>query len=142
MKHIISFIILLAVFYQAKSQSNVVYQPPIDPAARQIDTNLPVGTIAGGASVSANGAATYSIPVFVSPGTGGVQPNISIVYNSMADYGLLGIGWNISGLSAIIRTGNNIFTDGTSSPVKLNTSDKLSLDGNRLIAISGTYGGD
>ena len=140
MKHILSLIILSTIVFVANGQNNIVYQSPIDPSTRQIDKNLAVGTVAGGASVGSNGAVTYSIPVFVSPGTAGLQPNIALVYNSMAGNGIAGQGWNISGLSSISRVASTIYHDGVVDPADMDANDRFVLDGNRLIGISGTYG--
>ena len=60
-----------------------------------------VGTLSGNLEVDMSGAATYSVPIYVSPGTNGMQPNISLVYSSMSGSGIMGVGWNIAGLSAI-----------------------------------------
>ncbi len=102
--------------------------------------DLPVGSIPGNFNVNATGAATYSIPIAISPGTQGLQPNISIVYNSQAGNGILGMGWNISGLSAITRVGANIFSDEEAGGVNFDDDDKFALDGNRLLVKTGTYG--
>lgn len=41
-----------------------------------------LGTLPGGVVVDNTGHATYAIPLDVSPGTGAVQPSLSLVYNS------------------------------------------------------------
>ena len=111
---------------------DVDYQDPIDPDL-PVDTDKPVGAIAGVVDVSPTGAATYQIPIFTPPGTAGMEPQISIVYNSQGGNGLLGVGWDIAGLSAITRTGQTIYHDGKVTPISLDTTDRLLLDGNRLI---------
>lgn len=85
------------------------------------------------ADVTAMGAATYSIPIEVVPGTQGVQPNLSVIYNSMAGTGLLGTHWDLDGLSAITRVGQNMFLDLRSTSVSMDYSDRFALDGNRLV---------
>jgi len=114
---------------------------PIDVNSRELDYSLPVGTITGSYSVNISGASTYQIPLVIPPGTAGMQPSVSLVYNSQAGNGLLGYGWNIAGLSAITRVGHTIYHDGDIKGVDFN-DDRFSIDGNRLILISGNYGGD
>ncbi|MDR2009337.1 MAG: FG-GAP-like repeat-containing protein, partial [Bacteroidales bacterium] len=107
----------------------------------QHSKNLPVGTIPGAAGVSATGAATYEIPVFVSPGTAGMEPSVSIVYNSQSGNGLLGVGWNLSGLSAISMSPDLYYSEGHFEAVKFNNDgstkdkyvEKYSFDGNPLV---------
>jgi len=107
----------------------------------QINTNLPVGAIPGAIDVSPMGAATYTIPIEVVPGTQGMQPNLSIVYNSMGGMGLLGMKWDLAGLSAITRCGKNNYYDENITAVQFNNNDRFSLDGERLLIISGgSYG--
>ena len=120
--------------------SNEPVVDPIDPTDRDLDKSLPVGTTAGSFNVS-NGTANYTIPIFTPPGTGGMQPSISISYNSQAGFGLLGKGWNIAGISAITRTGSTIYNDNEVEGVEFDTDDKFMLNGQRLIYIGslGSY---
>jgi len=63
----------------------------------------------------------------------GMQPNLSLNYNSQGGNGIAGYGWNLSGMSAISRMSRNIYNDGSVKPVELTGSDKYALDGTRLI---------
>ncbi|MDO9052837.1 MAG: SpvB/TcaC N-terminal domain-containing protein, partial [Gallionella sp.] len=90
--------------------------------------------------VGPSGAASYSVPISVPPGTAGMAPSLALSYNSQGGNGLLGIGWNLSGLSAITRCPKSLIQDAIKSGVNYDANDKLCLDGQRLVAISGTYG--
>lgn len=103
-------------------------------------TSKPVGTIEGAAGTSPTGAATYTIPIKCPPGTNGMVPNISIVYNSQAGCGLLGQGWNLSGLSAITRSGRDIYHDGEVRQMDYTSQTPFMLDGLRLSPILGVNG--
>ncbi len=103
------------------------------------NTTLPIGAIPGNADVTNMGAATYNIHIEVVPGTHGVQPNLSVIYNSMANVGILGNQWDLVGLSAITREGQNQFLDSRSSSVALDYSDRFALDGNRLVCSDPAY---
>jgi len=113
----------------------VTYQEYIDPETRELDFNLPVGSTGGMASVSLTGAATYTIPIFYPPGTAGMQPSLSLFYNSQSGNGIAGYGWNISGISAITRTGHTIYHDGIVEGIDFD-DDRFMLDGQRLIKTS------
>lgn len=129
------WIVALAYTSSALGQ-NIVYIDPVTDAtiaAKTIDTSLPVGAIAGSHGVSATGGASYSIPIFSPPGTNGLQPQIALVYNSQGGDGPLGIGWSISGLSAITRTGSDHYHDDVTAPVTYTTMDHFALDGQRLV---------
>ena len=112
-------------------------------------TQTVVGTIAGSAGVSATGAATYTVPISLPPGTNGVQPSLALVYNSQSGEGAAGYGWTLSGLSAVSRCTGTIEDgdNGQTLAVRLmgpspGPSDDFCLDGKRLLLASGTYGAD
>ena len=44
---------------------------------------------------SANGTASFSIPLPVSPGRNGFSPNLSLSYNSGGGNSPFGLGWNV-----------------------------------------------
>ena len=101
-----------------------------------------VGSIPGSASVSPSGAANYQIPIEVPVGVNGMQPQISVAYNSQGGFGALGTGWDISGLSSITRGPKCYYFDGQNNTLKFDNTvtnaDALYLDGQRLILLSGT----
>ncbi|MEO6080370.1 MAG: SpvB/TcaC N-terminal domain-containing protein, partial [Steroidobacteraceae bacterium] len=101
-----------------------------------------VGRTSGNFNVSANGAATYTIPIFTPPGPKGVQPSIALSYNSNSDVGNLGRGWSLAGFSAIRRCNKTVAQDGVARNIVLGTDDAYCVDGNRLRLQSGTYGAD
>ncbi|WGH75910.1 RHS repeat-associated core domain-containing protein [Tenacibaculum tangerinum] len=108
-----------------------------DPSDPVITTEA--GSTAGSLSVSLTGAASYSIPVMVPPGIKDVAPTIGISYTSQGANGLAGWGWNISGLSTISRVPATKYYDNKHDGVDF-LDDRFSLDGQRLILKSGTYG--
>jgi len=97
-------------------------------------------SVPGSFGVSPTGAATYEIPFKVPPGIAGMEPKLSLAYNSQQGNGLLGVGWGLNGLSAITRCPRTTASDGTKGGVNYDANDRFCLDGQRLIAISGTYG--
>lgn len=100
-----------------------------------------VGAIGGTLNISALGGAVYSIPIMMPQGIGGMTPNIAATYNNQTGNGLLGWGWNLSGLSSIVRTGQTLYHDNNETAVNF-VDDRYLLDGNRLMLCSGTYGGN
>lgn len=102
------------------------------------ETNGLVGKISDQFDVSQVGQATYAIPIKSPPGTGGVEPQLSIVYNSSSKGGLLGWGFDLSGLSLINRAPSNLDIDGKVGLVNFSSTDNFMLDGQRLILIKST----
>jgi len=99
------------------------------------------GATQGSFTVNALGSATYSIPIEVPPGINGLQPELSLNYDSQGGNGLLGVGWSLGGLSSITRCPKTIAQDGEIRGVKLDNQDRFCLDGQRLIVTNGmTYG--
>jgi RHS repeat-associated protein len=113
---------------------------PIDPPTSS--SSVDAGRMAGNLDVSATGGATYSIPITLPPGLGNVVPELSIVYNSQGGNGSLGLGWNLSGVSAISRIPATMFHDGFIGSTYWDSKDRFALDGQRLMLKSGTYGAD
>ena len=106
---------------------------------------------AGEFSVTPSGAASYHIPIKIPSGVAGVQPDLSLTYSSQSGNGLMGIGWGLSGLSAIGRCPKTMSQDGVRGAINFDTEDRYCLDGQRLLAVRdpansnaavGSYGAD
>jgi RHS repeat-associated protein len=105
-------------------------------------TSTEVGTTQGQLTVSLNGAANYSVPISVPPGINGVQPQISLDYNSQQGLkGSAALGWDIGGISTITRIPSTKVHDGVIDPVDNDRLDRFALDGQRLMVKNGTTGG-
>ena len=102
----------------------------------------PVGNLNGTFTVDGNGSATYVLPLEVPPGTAGAAPSLQLTYDSHRSNGYVGMGWGLSGISAITRCGATYRIDGFKAGVAYDGRDRFCLDGRRLIAVSGQNGGD
>jgi hypothetical protein len=93
-------------------------------------------------AVTESGAATLSIPIQVPRGIGGMEPQLALNYSSQAGNGLLGLGWNLGGPSAIMRCPMTRTIDGVRGAVTFSAAtDRFCLDGQRLALTStGAYG--
>lgn len=91
-------------------------------------------------SISQSGAANYRIPIQVPPGVAGMEPKLELAYNSQRGNGMFGLGWGLSGLSAITRCGQTLGQDGLKGSVNFDANDRFCLDGQRLILVGGSYG--
>jgi RHS repeat-associated protein len=98
------------------------------------------GTLPGNSDVSPDGAARYSLPIWVPPGRNGMQPDLTISYNSRIGNGPLGVGWTLAGIPEIQRCERSNAIDGYASPITFDAQDPFCLDGQRLVLISGKNG--
>lgn len=116
---------------------------PIQNQTEQISSggNLLGGGTRASFSTDAQGAATYTIPIQVPPGTGGMQPQLSLNYSSQGGNGILGQGFSISGIPSITREGATIARDGFSGAVNYDANDRFEIEGNRIINIDSEEGG-
>ena len=100
-----------------------------------------VGLTPGEFRVAENGSATYTIPIAAPAGRAGVKPQIALSYSSSnLREGPLGVGWSITGLSAISRCPKTLVQDGRNEGVNINKNDRFCLDGQKMKVKSGTYG--
>src|SRR6185312_3925175 len=106
-----------------------------------IDLNKQVGTTAGRAGTTATGGASYTIPIDILKGSNGMEPKISLTYNSQATEGIAGFGWNLSAYSLISRKGKSQYYDGINTPISYtNSNDAFLLDGQHLFPVTGNNG--
>jgi Salmonella virulence plasmid 65kDa B protein len=102
--------------------------------------NVVVGSIPGSFDVTQGGSANYGMPLKIAPGSAGTEPKIQLVYDSQVIGGPLGAGWSIAGLSVITRGPKDQFVDGVAGGIKLEDSDALYLDGQRLVPVAPATG--
>ena len=108
---------------------------------KQTATATAAGLQQGAFSVDASGQASYRIKILTPPGIAGLRPELELVYNHRQSNSTLGVGWGLSGLSAITRTKATYAQDGFNGVVDYSSKDRYVLDGQRLINIQGEYGG-
>jgi hypothetical protein len=99
-------------------------------------------SLPGQLSVGQMGAATYSVPIALPPGTAGVMPSVSLDYSSQGGNGLLGVGWSLGGLPSIGRCQRTVAQDGVLGGVNYDANDRFCMEGSRLVLVGGTYGAD
>jgi len=98
-----------------------------------------VGALPGKLNVNDLGAAVYNITIITPEGIGKMTPEIAVTYNNQMGNGLLGWGWDLSGLSSITRLGQTIYHDGAQTAVNF-VDDRFMMDGKRLMLCGGNYG--
>jgi len=129
---------MFSVYTQNSIVPTASYTPltnVVDGASRTLNTTdcIP-GSINGAMNVGSNGKISYTIPINISPGTKGMQPSIAIEYSSGSGNGLLGLNWQLGGISSISRNAKTSYYDNENTPIQYTTSDAFSLNGQRLIS--------
>ena len=107
--------------------------PSGDPPPQE---TAPAGTIPGSFEIGQAGQATYTMPLDLPPGRHGMQPSLSIHYDSLGGDGMLGMGFSLTGLSAVTRCPKTMARDGVIRDVRYQGDDAFCLDGQRLVVIS------
>ena len=114
--------------------ASVRHPHPVSTDGRPVvDTGFETG-------VSGMGAATFSFPIRVPEGINGLQPQLAVTYDSQSGKGIVGTGCSLTGTSAIVRTTTDVAHDGTARGLAYDWTDAFTLDGKRLILVSGTAG--
>jgi RHS repeat-associated protein len=125
-------------------------EEPVAQADPQLGPKF-LGVLSGELQVTPSGAARFTVPIKTSPGTMGMEPKLSLVYDSQGGNGIAGQGWHLAGLSTIHRCPKTRVQDGIAQPV-LNSylndvdnggelQDGLCIDGTRLFRRPGTQCG-
>jgi|GEM_PF-507278 len=93
----------------------------------------------GKLEITHTGQATYTLPIAMPPSLKNIKPVVNLVYQSGPFGGIAGQGWNINSVSAITRVSNRLDIDGSREGLHFDATDKLALDGQRLLVVSGDY---
>lgn len=97
-----------------------------------VDTNKSVGQISYQTNVSPQGALSYVVPISCPSVPSGFQPGISLLYNSMSQERVAGIGWSIGGISTINKVNQTKYYDGKVESL-LKEVEAFNIDGIRLV---------
>jgi len=97
------------------------------------------GTLPGSFKVTDDGAAAYNLPLELPGGRNGVQPSLTLSYNSRGGNGFLGPGWTLQGLHRISRCkrpyGLALDKGLDPSAITYTSTDELCLDNEPLVAV-------
>lgn len=127
--------------FKGEINNKLIQSPTVDlqgGPGEDIGSDGVVGATSKNYSVN-SGSFSYSIPIIVAPGVGGMQPGLSIYYNQNGSSGLLGERFGISGTMAITRAGKNLYDDGEYQPISWTKDDYFYFMGQRLISINSNY---
>jgi hypothetical protein len=113
-------------------------QHPTLPAARPAApgaATAEVGALQTHFSVTSTGEASLVLPLAAAPGRAGVEPRLALSYDSGGKDGPLGVGFSLTGPSAITRCPKNLARDGEIRAVRYDADDALCLDDKRLVPV-------
>lgn len=110
------------------------------PNAVSLNQSKEVGQIVIHSGTSSTGARTYEVPIDVYPGMRGFNPQLSMAYNSQQGNSVMGVGWSVSGLPMIVRSGKAMYYEGKPQGIVMDNSDAFVLNGIRLIKTSTSSG--
>lgn len=116
--------------------------PPVDPPPEPLESEEVGFGAVGRFHVGHDGSANYVIPLRVPDGRRGVQPSIALSYHSNRGDSGLGVGWAVSGASAITRCPRTAALDGRAGRAEFDDADALCLDGRRLVHVGGAPHGE
>lgn len=108
----------------------------------RISADTKVGTPSCNFSVSPVGGAVCSVDIECPKGINGIEPHISLTYNSNSGYGWAGYGMTLSGISVITIGGRDHFHDYYTKGLLYDGHDSFYLDGKRLILNGAEYVSD
>ncbi len=117
-------------------EATEVEDATINVISEKVPNQPGAGPLPGSGGVS-GGAATYNVPLFIPPGRNGMTPSVSINYSSKGGNGVMGVGWSASIGSGIYRCSQTKAQDGNGKSVTLDETDRLCLDGQRLMLVNG-----
>jgi RHS repeat-associated protein len=143
---------LLAAWPQVATTAWAADGPPVMPEALVApnggvpiagSTSNTAGYLPGSWDVSPAGAFTYTVPLRVPAGREGMAPELTLTYSSSGGDGSVGVGWSLAGAgSQIARCGKTPLKEGTRAGVRYGADDVFCLDGQKLVAVTGPYGGN
>lgn len=109
--------------------------PPNDlPVFDPIATTTAVGTIPATSFVDDAGQFHWRMSIPTPPGRAGVEPHLGVEYTGSMAPSSLGVGFALTGLSSIARCAPTLAQDGRTDRVRLDDTDPVCLDGQRLRA--------
>jgi hypothetical protein len=82
--------------------------------------------------VTDGGGATYSIPLRVPDGAGGLQPQLALQYGGSGN-GSVGVGWALTGLSSIGPCHKTRASEGSPDGIDFDDTDAYCMDGQKLV---------